>query len=63
MCEFVKIFSMRIKERGVDDGDWFAYCLGQAEREAQENGELQAMSVLGSYPDNLSQDMNTDRWV
>ncbi|XP_022827150.1 anoctamin-1-like [Spodoptera litura] len=33
----------------------------EAEREAQENGELQAMSVLGSYPDNLSQDMNTDR--
>ncbi|KAH9634435.1 hypothetical protein HF086_008269 [Spodoptera exigua] len=33
----------------------------EAEREAQENGELQAMSVLGSYPDNLSQEMNTDR--
>uniref|UniRef100_A0A2A4JBM3 Anoctamin n=1 Tax=Heliothis virescens TaxID=7102 RepID=A0A2A4JBM3_HELVI len=35
----------------------------ETEREALENGELQAMSVLSTYADNLSQDMNTDRIV
>ncbi|XP_045542104.1 anoctamin-1 isoform X5 [Papilio machaon] len=34
----------------------------KAEKETQEKiGDLQAMSVLSTYQDNLSQDMNTDR--
>ncbi|XP_026726490.1 anoctamin-1 isoform X2 [Trichoplusia ni] len=41
------------------DGEGGAF--HETEREALENGELQAMSVLSTYQDNLSQDMNTDR--
>ncbi|XP_026323434.1 anoctamin-1-like isoform X3 [Hyposmocoma kahamanoa] len=33
----------------------------EAEKEATEKTDLQAMSVLSNYQDNLSQDMNTDR--
>ncbi|XP_050684598.1 anoctamin-5 isoform X4 [Leptidea sinapis] len=33
----------------------------EKEKVAQERSDLQAMSVFSTYPDNLSQDMNTDR--
>ncbi|XP_072935586.1 anoctamin-1 isoform X3 [Epargyreus clarus] len=39
------------------DGDFI-----EREKETEERmGDLQAMSVLSTYPDNLSQDMNTER--
>lgn len=40
------------------------FCLDQTEKEREEKiADLQAMSVLSMYQDNMSQDMNTDRWV
>ncbi|XP_049887733.1 anoctamin-1 isoform X3 [Pectinophora gossypiella] len=35
----------------------------ETEKEAQEKNDLQAMSVLSMYKDNISQDMNTERIV